>query len=235
MASIEIRERYLDDLPFVCMHCGERTGRTVRKTFSWHPGWVVVLIPWLIVYVILALVLTKRMIVRVPLCDNHRNHWINRALVVWLPAVALLVLSGIIFIASLDRPGQSPMGSYACIGCCVLAFLWAIFAIVVQLRSIRTTEITERSITLTCVSPRFVDAYDDVVEDLRAGRRPRWRDDDDDSRPRPRSGERDDDDEDRPGPPPLPRRKAADDDDEPPRRRPGPNDDDDRIQERRRR
>src|SRR5437762_2396026 len=74
------------DLPPVCMVCG--AGATVHKSkqFSWHPPWVGVLVlisP--VIYIIVALILTKRQRIATPLCDRHSSYW-------WL-FPALLVLS----------------------------------------------------------------------------------------------------------------------------------------------
>jgi uncharacterized paraquat-inducible protein A len=72
-------------LPFYCMRCGEPASIRRRKRFSWCPQWVLVLVVFFTLPgIIVALILTKRMIVLAPLCANHRNHWRWRAhLVGW--------------------------------------------------------------------------------------------------------------------------------------------------------
>src|SRR3954447_19514028 len=80
-------------LPPVCMKCGAPSTGHAKKTFSWHPPWVIVLIlggllPWAIV----AAILTKRMTVRAPMCPAHRSHWLGRAWFVWGGFIALLAV-----------------------------------------------------------------------------------------------------------------------------------------------
>src|SRR5438132_7541989 len=78
------------DLPAVCMKCGASAVTSKMKRFAWHPPWVWILIIFgLLPFAIVALVVTKRMIVRGPLCNEHRNHWLWRA---WFTYGGLTVL-----------------------------------------------------------------------------------------------------------------------------------------------
>lgn len=76
MAKVRLRRYEIEeyDLPPVRAKCGARAVARPEKTFSWHPGWVTVLIlVGLMPYVLVALILTKRMTVPLPLCQRHRN------------------------------------------------------------------------------------------------------------------------------------------------------------------
>src|SRR5579871_4414997 len=78
MASVEL-ESYrgkVRDLPEVCMRCGAPATVVRSRKFSWQPQWVIVLLFFgLLPYLIVAIILTKRARVEVPLCDTHKNHW----------------------------------------------------------------------------------------------------------------------------------------------------------------
>jgi hypothetical protein len=70
------------DLPEVCMKCGAPAAVRKRKTFSWYPPWVaLLLLAGLLPFIIVALILTKRRTVDAPLCEDHTNHWLWRGLV----------------------------------------------------------------------------------------------------------------------------------------------------------
>src|SRR5262249_33178938 len=79
-------------LPRVCVRCGAAAnGRPVTKNFGWHhPGLYVLLISPLI-YVIVAVIVQKRMRIRVPLCAQHaqrRNMFVTLAWVLPLIGIA---------------------------------------------------------------------------------------------------------------------------------------------------
>src|SRR5690348_7389389 len=108
MAQLRLGRHEVEEewLPQLCMRCGEPAAFTKRKTFSWYPAWVYLLIlVHLLVFLIVALVLTKRMTVPVPLCDKHRHQFLWPVL---LGVAALLLLLGTIFggiglLAALDE------------------------------------------------------------------------------------------------------------------------------------
>jgi hypothetical protein len=236
MASILIRDNETDDLPPVCAQCGEPASDRITKVFSWHPPWIAVtILAGLLIYIILAMVLTKRMTVRVPFCGLHRNHWSKRNLIIGLSAAGIAALGILSFVLVLSRPGNNDeLFGFVCLGSALVFLVWVIFVAVLQSTSIRPTEITDRTITLRNVSDAFADAVEDA--DFKPRRRLRRYDDDDrdDYRRRPRPGRGDDDDDERVegGPPPLPR---FPDNDEPPRSdRPRNQDDDldERIRDR---
>ena len=98
------------DLPAVCMKCGAPAVLEKLKQFSWNPPWVILLILiGLLPYVIVALVLTKRMRVRVPLCNEHKNHFAWRAWFIYGGFAGLFLLGIVVFavMTSLDNgPGR---------------------------------------------------------------------------------------------------------------------------------
>ena len=59
--------------PDRCVKCNEpAAGRVLKRRLAWHPGWVYVLIlAGLVVYVIVALIIQKKMTIRVGICARH--------------------------------------------------------------------------------------------------------------------------------------------------------------------
>jgi hypothetical protein len=181
MATVQLsrREAEDDDLPDVCMKCGAPATTRISRAFAWYPEWVwITILAGLLIFVILALVLTKRMRVEVPLCDEHKKHWFNRNLAIWgtFGILALLMVIGIgIAVAAADPSDRdgNPVFGVICIGSLVCLIPWLTVVAIAHYSMIRPSEITDRSIRLTKVSDEFVDA----VEDYRYERR-RARDDD---------------------------------------------------------
>jgi hypothetical protein len=160
MASITLTryEAEHDHLPRCCMVCGAPAAVTRTKAFSWNPSWVYIfLFCGLLPLIIIALVMTKKMKVFAPLCEDHQGHWSKRT--AWtLGGLGVLALFGIGSIVLSSQQPNNPIQGVACIATVVLALAWVIMAIALQSTSIHPTEITDRNITLDKVSPIFVDA-----------------------------------------------------------------------------
>lgn len=153
------------ELPDVCMQCGEPASVRKRKKFSWFPPWIWILLfcSW-VPFLIVALVMTKRRTVEAPLCEEHKNHWFWRQLLVvgslfGVLAVGVVAWSAVIANEGVDDGGLS---GFVCLGAVVLGVLWLILAVIVQSTSIRVKEITDRNMTLTGVAPAFVAAYEET-------------------------------------------------------------------------
>ncbi len=156
------------DLPELCMKCGAPATLRKDKTFSWYPPWVgVLLLAGLIPFLIVALILTKRSRVEVPLCDRHKGHWMIRQLVVIGSLLFLLAGGFLAFLATVNNKGNDSLSAAVCIGWVVLMIGWVVLAVMVQSTSIRPKEITDTSITLTSVSELFVAAYEDEWDEER--------------------------------------------------------------------
>jgi hypothetical protein len=209
MAQILIDDYDLDHLPDVCAKCGAPAVTRKKKQFSWHPQWIFFLIlVHILVYIIVALIMTKRKTVQIPLCADHKGHWLWRNLVLFggLAALGFLVVAGLI---ALDAAGQQQtkdaMFGLVCGGGVLGAIVWLVAILIMQNTAIRPQEITDNSITLKGVDEGFVHACEDnwlreddyldrtVRERWRAPRRSRdlddyAREDDEDDYP-PRRGE----------------------------------------------
>ena len=202
-------------LPRVCMRCGAPADETTTKTFAWfHPLIYLTLIAGLLPFLIIALVLTKRMTVEAPFCHEHRGHWFRRALLVTgtLMVVLVLGIGSIVYMTSQPVGQRDEITTYFCVAAGVLLFAWLVLSMIVSLTAIRVTEITDRTITLAGVDAQFIaaleedrelerdddrdrrrryddvrDDYDDELEPPERRRRPHDYDDWDDDRPRRRS------------------------------------------------
>jgi hypothetical protein len=103
--------------------------------------------------------------VAVPFCPTHAGHWRTRN---WIIVGGLLVLVGQVLpiagiVHDLDILWDShlfflPAGGFVC---------WVGMIVVLRRSAIRATEITDRSITLTNVSRKFVEAAEEEMDDVR--------------------------------------------------------------------
>jgi hypothetical protein len=182
MATLHLGRRPTEDedLPDLCMKCGAPAEVHKDKTFAWYPPWVYVLILVnILVFAIVALVLTKKKTVPVPLCAAHRNHWLWRQLALVGGFVLLIGLIALfVAVASNTRPrGGEDYSGWVCGGGVAALVVWLIAAAVLQTTAIRPTEITDRSITLTNVAKGFVRAYEenrDIAGRIDEVARARW-------------------------------------------------------------
>ncbi len=144
-------------LPKVCAVCGEPTHLTKTRTFVWTPGWIILLIfvGWPIL-IIVYLILRRKMVVPVPVCEYHQGHWFRRSTLPGLAIFATLVfgIALAIFVGQAIPNGEA----VTVVMLATLAGLVAsvIFAGVMQRRCIRPAEITHDTITLQSVHEEFI-------------------------------------------------------------------------------
>lgn len=158
LGRYEVEEK---QLPMVCMRCGAPAVVLRKKNFAWHPQWVFILLLFgLLPMFIVALILTKRMKVAAPFCAEHKNHW-NIRMAIGFGGFVALVLFGfarLFVLAQMGRKGDDLMGLF-CLGWFLLLLIWFIANLIIMgSTSVRATEITDRSITLNGVCPKFVHA-----------------------------------------------------------------------------
>ena len=191
MATVRLERDEVDNdsLPDVCMVCGAEATLRKRKSFSWHPPWVILLILislW--PYIIVALILTKRMTVRAPLCEQHKNHWAWRTAFI-LGGFLVFLLLGVVSVMVLSNQANQggadeAIGGLLCFGTVISGLVWLIAAAIIHSLGIRPTEITDRTITLVHVSPAFVEALEMVRAEQEDKRQRLWQD----RRPMDRAG-----------------------------------------------
>jgi hypothetical protein len=170
-------------LPMVCMVCGDDADVRLRKRFSWHPPWVIVLIfTGLLPYVLVAFLLTKSKAVDVPMCSRHQHYWLFKFLIVaGLFVVTLFAAFGLLALAV-----ANDLGGWVCFTIIFFFVAWLVATFLVQQFALRPVEITDDSITLGNVHEDFVEEWE-AMRGERTGRRyDDEEDDEDDYRPRPR-------------------------------------------------
>lgn len=138
--------------PPYCVKCGQPAQKWLTKNFSWHPGWLYVLALWPIVYIIVAIVVSKRMRLTVPMCSSHFSTrrmlltfgWLCMA--GFLPAFIIIMAAG--------------NGSDEAAGIGVLVMFAMLIASIVLLvigsRVIRVQEITMTEAIFSGISPAFL-------------------------------------------------------------------------------
>jgi hypothetical protein len=83
------------EMPDVCIRCNEPAGGyRLKRELSWHSGWLyLLLLAGVLIYVIVALVVRKKAVVNVGLCQTHRAQRRNGILVSLATAVVGLALA----------------------------------------------------------------------------------------------------------------------------------------------
>jgi hypothetical protein len=172
MATVRIHrgEAERDLFPPICALTGVPTEAVKKKTFAWTPGWTKVLIlGGLLPYVVVSLILTKRMAVRLPLREGKHGHWLVRQafLVVGvLFAINLFIIGGILAGGADDG---TLSGIVAMAGILLLLFA-LITGLVLMNKSIRPIEITDHEMRLGGIHPNFKEALEAMREERRRAR-----------------------------------------------------------------
>jgi hypothetical protein len=187
MAYLRLHIQQADGhLPMVCMRCGEPATVIKVKKLSVFPRWIF----WLIVvhlflFVIVALIMTRRARLQAPLCDSHQGHWTIRQALQLVSLIGLVIfgICLVIFFMTVQPQQAGDLIAVAFIGGFVLLTAWLILVAIVQSSAIRAVEITKTHMLLAGVSDGFVLA----VEEAEIERRVRLRQwDNEDTEPAPR-------------------------------------------------
>jgi hypothetical protein len=98
----------LAPLPDICLKSNQPATRRLKRNVTWHhPALAITILAGLLIYVILALILTKRATIHVPLTEDWFARRQRRLLFSWgigLVSIALMV-GGVVLTAQLDDPG----------------------------------------------------------------------------------------------------------------------------------
>lgn len=98
----------LAPLPDICLKSNQPATRRLKRNLSWHhPALAITILAGLLVYVVLALILTKRATIHVPLTEEWFERRKRRMLFAWgVGLVCLAMMVGSIFlVAQTDEPG----------------------------------------------------------------------------------------------------------------------------------
>ena len=118
-----------DDLPDLCMKCGQPATTRVGKTFSWTPPWA------RFMGGLMAMAFMKRRSVNVPLCEEHKNHWMWRHLVTWLGLGGVLL---VFLLAAVAGSAAEELGVVVVLLGVAVALAWLITVIVIWVTAINT-------------------------------------------------------------------------------------------------
>ena len=114
---------------------------------------------------IVALALTKRMKVRAPFCETHRNHWTWRTRIIVGTFLGVVVLGMALGFVAASKALPEEMSTLMCISGGMIGFAWLVVTIVLQSTCVAAEEITDTHITLKRVSETFAEALQIQRED----------------------------------------------------------------------
>jgi hypothetical protein len=181
MAKIRVYRDETDGelLPPMCARCGAEPDLERERKFFWNPGWahlfiLLGLLPWLIAI----LITRKSMWVTLPLCNGHRNHWINRQLYVWLGFLFWVVFAVTLGIEWDDLPKDA--GS-ACLGFLIFGgLIWLFVGLFYVNSAIKASRISDRWIELVGLNRSFAREWNASAEEEEEPRKkkPKRRDSD---------------------------------------------------------
>jgi hypothetical protein len=140
----------------VCACCGAPVAVWKQKTFSWYPKWTLVgLLGGVLVFAILAAVMTKRTSMAVPLCEQHRGHFWKRGLLLWLGFLGLFFLGFVC--ASIAGSGHHREWVWFVLP--IYFLVWIVAAAIAGSSAIRAVQITDMFVRMRNVSDAFVAAH----------------------------------------------------------------------------
>lgn len=160
--TLGMQELRMRPLPPVCMCCGRPATLWKPKTFAWYPPWVLAtMAAGLLIFAIVAAVTTKRAPMNVPLCHDHRNHFLPRPLIGWLGALGFFVWIAIVISIIANLHGYHNDGTILALVLSIPGYLvaWIVAMVVVNLGRVRPAEITDFYVRLKDVHPDFISAY----------------------------------------------------------------------------
>lgn len=135
-------------LPDRCVKCNSAAGgRKLTRKLSWHSPWLYLLIPvGLLIYAIIATILSKRARIEIGLCEDHYNTRKRDVLIGWMS----FLLSIVLFVAA----GYFSNGWLAFAGVGLL--LGGIIYAIVRTPMISPKRIDDSYVWLKGVTPAFI-------------------------------------------------------------------------------
>jgi hypothetical protein len=145
-----------------CLRCGGAAVAVRRHSFSWHPEWVILFVlPGVLPLFLAIFITTKRKRLIVPLCSNHRNHWIWRRWLTFGGPLLLIAFAVAGYVADRFWPWgrRADLALEVAAGVAVLTLVWVVVVSIAQQTAIRALEVGRTSVTLTNVSEEFIRQY----------------------------------------------------------------------------
>ncbi len=139
-------------LPARCVKCNvDVSGAPVLRKLSWHhPALYVVVLVNLLLYIILALAVSKRSRALVYLCPQHRAKRRNAIILAWV-----LFLGGIVVVFT-DFTLDQPIGLWA-VGLAMVLF--GVIWVAVKAKIVTAAKIDKEGMRLSGCGPAFLDSF----------------------------------------------------------------------------
>ena len=143
-------------LPNTCIVCGEPTDDFKRKTFSCTPIWayLFLLCGGLLPLLIAIWATRKWMRTYLPVCEQHRNHWLWRSMILTMMFFSSF---GAIIILSIMDEKNPKHGNLTAIGALSGLVIFLVLFFIFHFTSVRVRRITDDGISFIGVSQNFVD------------------------------------------------------------------------------
>ena len=139
--------------PPYCVKCGQPAQRWLNKNFAWHNPWIyAVVLVNVLLYLIVALVVSKRMRLNVPLCAQHfgrRRMWLT---IGWVLLAACIPVP--IMIGAAGDGSDDAVGIAVLIG--VGMFIASLVFLIIGSMLVRVQEITATEAIFSGISPAFL-------------------------------------------------------------------------------
>jgi hypothetical protein len=135
-------------LPDQCVKCNAPAhGFRLKRNLSWHhPAiYLVILVAW-VIYIVLAIALSKRATVFLGLCTEHYKRRRSLLIVGWI-MLAIGLISPIVAFVN-EYPGIGLLG--------ILLLLISVFWLVLVSRVVKVKKIDDRLIWLTGIDPNYL-------------------------------------------------------------------------------
>jgi hypothetical protein len=149
-------------LPNVCVKCGRTEGLAAREQrFRWVPPWTAFfLLVGLLPGAILQTLLTKRARLSLPICPSCNSRWSSAVLAsrlaLWGP-LAITAVGCVLGVAT-NWGGIVAGAALLLLLPALLIGPALVYFVMMRPRSLRTTRIDSRAITLACLSPTVLEA-----------------------------------------------------------------------------
>lgn len=153
-------------LPDICIKSNEPTsGFRLKRKFSWHNPWFALLILFnILLYALIAILISKRATVMIPLSEQWRRIRRRRILNTWLMCLGgpLVAVIGFIVLddggVNRNQTNEAIGGAMALLG--ILVFLFGILYGMFRTRLLTVAKIDDNYIHLRGAHPDFLDRFE---------------------------------------------------------------------------
>lgn len=146
-------------LPDRCLKCNEPAdGWALRRTLSWHPpGYYLIVLFNLLIYIIVAMIVRKTAKLQLPLCAAHRRGRVRAIAIAWL--IGLAGIGVMIGGAALSSSFQGSTSDYITFGGFLTGLVMIVGALILgssKGQVVSARKIDKYYVWLNKVDPRFL-------------------------------------------------------------------------------